>query len=107
MLKKNLREGEKMAEVRNYALRTSRSGKEIGTYKGRSPRQAALKAMKDRRVKGEIYLREKGRRYADNKRRLHHFTGKVVSQKAPAGAPSWLGSNIKVARVKKVGVELM
>ena len=96
-----------MAEVRNYALRLSKSGKEIGTYKGRSPRQAALKAIKDRRAKGEIYLREKGRKYADGKRRLHHFTGKVVSQKAPTGAPSWLGGTIKVAKVAKKGVDIM
>jgi hypothetical protein len=72
------------------------NGKEVGTFSGYQPRDAALKCAS--RGKTRIILREKGTK------RLHVFTGLRERVKAPSSAPSWLPSMVWKPKVKKVGV---
>jgi len=72
------------------------NGREVGTFSGFQPRDAALKCAS--RGKTRIVLREKGTK------RLHVFTGSRDKVSAPSGAPSWLPSTVWKPKVKKVGV---
>lgn len=82
-------------EKKNFGLINDK-GAEIGTYTGKTPRDAALKAA-NRNIT-EIVLREKGTK------RLHYFKGKREQVKKPAGSPAWLPDMIWKANVKKIGV---
>ncbi len=85
-----------MAETRNFALR-DKSGKEIGVFTGKQPRQAALKAAN--RGVTDIRLRERGTK------KVHVFKGERVQVKKPKGAPTWMPEKIWKPKVTKVGVE--
>ncbi|MDY6865476.1 MAG: non-histone chromosomal MC1 family protein [Halobacteriota archaeon] len=84
-------------EKRYFALRNPKTGKETGTYMGRSPRQAALKAA-NRGVKN-IHLRERGTL------KVHMYTGTRKKVKAPANRPSWMPADIYKPNVKKNGIK--
>jgi hypothetical protein len=87
-----------MAEkvTRNYALRDA-EGKEIGTFSGKAPRQAALKAAN--RGFTDIKLREHGTK------KVHLFAGERVLIDKPAGAPAWMPDKIWKPKAKKFGIE--
>jgi hypothetical protein len=93
-------------EKRNFALRES-SGAETGTFSGRMPRQAALKAA--RRLdparseqaadREEIVLREKGTK------KLHIYEGWAWEGDAPDDTPDWMPERITEANVSKQGID--
>lgn len=71
-------------------------GREVGTFSGYQPRDAALKCAS--RGKTNIILREKGTK------RLHIFEGSRKQVRAPYGSPSWLPSMVWKPNVEKIGV---
>ncbi|MDI6639402.1 MAG: non-histone chromosomal MC1 family protein [Methanocellales archaeon] len=71
-------------------------GREVGTFSGHQPRDAALKCAS--RGKTRIVLREKGTK------RLHVFTGSRERVRAPARKPRWLPDEVWKPNVKKVEV---
>ncbi len=81
---------------RYFALRTSK-GKELGTYTGRSPRQAAMKAAN--RGEKHIELRERGTM------KVHVYKGSRKKVNAPANRPDWMPAKIWRPVVKKVGIK--
>ena len=81
---------------RNFSL-LDENNNEIGVYKGRQPRDAALKAATRGHTK--IRLREHG----TNK--VHVFEGSRVKVKAPDNRPSWMPPEIWKPKVKKIGIE--
>jgi hypothetical protein len=87
-----------MAEkvTRNYALRDA-EGNEIGTFSGKMPRQAALKAAN--RGYTDIRLRERGTK------KVHLFSGERVQIDKPEGAPAWVPDKVWKPKVKKLGIE--
>jgi hypothetical protein len=93
-------------ETRNFALRES-SGEETGTFSGRTPRQAALKAARrldpaqseQEADREEIELREKGTT------KLHLYEGWAWEADAPADKPDWMPERITEANVSKQGIE--
>ena len=84
-----------------YKLR--KGGKEVATFTGRQPRQAALKAAT--RGHTDIKLRERGRRNKDGTYTVHVFKGSRQKVSVDSGSVSWLPSNVWKPVVKKVGVE--
>ncbi len=82
---------------KRYFVLLDKSGKEVGVFTGRQPRQAALKAAT--RGYKDIRLRERG----TNK--VHVYKGDRKRVPAPANAPSWMGSQVWKPVVKKVGIE--
>lgn len=92
----------KRAAKKYYKLR--KGNKEIATFTGRQPRQAALKAAT--RGNTEIKLRERGRRNKDGTYTVHVFKGS--RQKVTLSADSsvdWLPSQVWKPTVRKVGIE--
>ena len=85
-----------MKETRNFVLRDAK-GNEIGLFRGKQPRQAALKAAN--RGYKDIRLRERGTK------NVHIFTAERKQVEKPAGAPAWLPATIWKSSVKKVGIE--
>ncbi|MCD5409731.1 MAG: non-histone chromosomal MC1 family protein [Methanocellales archaeon] len=80
--------------TRNFGL--IENGREVGTFSGYQPRDAALKCAS--RGKTNIILREKGTK------RLHVFKGYRERVSAPSSAPRWLPSMVWKPNVKKIGV---
>lgn len=79
-------------------------GTESGHYTGKTPRQAAMKAVKVLQGTKEhpvtFKLRELG-----VKDKLHVFKGYTAMEKAPEKRPAWMKETVRVAHVEKVGVE--
>lgn len=84
-----------------YKLR--KGAKEVATFTGRQPRQAALKAAT--RGHTDIKLRERGRRNKDGTYTIHVFKGSRQKVSVDSGSVSWLPSQVWKPVVKKVGVE--
>jgi len=78
-------------------------------FKGKTPRQAALKAATRFGSKGKagkkIKLRERGRRNQDGTYSLHVYHVGYEEKSAPSDAPDWLGDKVKEPIVEKKGVE--
>ncbi len=92
-----------MAEKKKY-YKLMQKGKEVATFTGRQPRQAALKAAT--RGYGDIRLRERGRRNKDKTYTIHVFKGsRKKTNVASSSNVSWLPSNVWKPIVKKVGIE--
>lgn len=91
-----------MSEIRNFVI-VNPDGTESGSYTGRTPRQAALKAIKATNAPlntpTTIKLRERG----TNK--VHVFRGHISIETAPENRPKWIPAMIEVAHVAKVGIE--
>ena len=85
-----------MEETRYFALRDA-EGNEIGFFRGRSPRQAALKVAN--RGYTDIRLRERGTK------KVHVFMGDRVQVDKPASAPTWLPDKVWKPIVKKIGIQ--
>jgi len=93
---------------RLFALR--QDGEEVGLYRGRVPRRAALKAARKRlqpsaeseaeakQSKQKIVLRERGTS------KLHIYTGWVWTEPSDPEAPAWLGTEVTKANVSKEGI---
>ena len=84
-----------------YKLR--KGVKEVATFTGRQPRQAALKAAT--RGHTDIRLRERGRKNKDGTYTIHVFKGSRQKVSVDASSVSWLPSQVWKPVVKKVGVE--
>lgn len=89
--------------IRHFVI-VKPDGTESGSYTGRTPRQAALKAIKEVAATdgkpSTLGIRERG----TNK--VHVFIGHISMENAPENAPAWLKKGlIKVAHVAKVGIE--
>lgn len=82
-------------EIRNFELQID--GEVYGVFKGKSPRQAALKVANAGYT--EFSLREKGTK------KLHLFTGERKQVPKPANAPEWMGELIWKPNVKKLGIQ--
>jgi hypothetical protein len=80
-----------------YFVLLNDANKSIGTYKGRQPRQAALKAAN--RGFTDIKLRERGTK------KVHIFIGEREQIDKPVSAPAWMPGRIWKPWVKKVGVQ--
>ena len=92
-----------MASKKKY-YKLIQKGKEVATFTGRQPRQAALKAAT--RGYADIRLRERGRRNKDKTYTIHKFRGSRQKVSVPAaGKVSWLPANVWKPVVKKVGIE--
>ncbi len=78
-------------------------GSESGTFKGRQPRQAALKAINSiggtKEKPTTIKLRQRG------EKKLHIFQGYVEKVKSPEKRPAWIPEMVNKPNVKKLGVE--
>jgi hypothetical protein len=72
---------------------------EIGTFTGKRPKQAALKAAN--RIYPDISLRERGSKGAYIYRRAK------TDKKNPKVAPSWMSAKIWKPNVKKAGKEIL
>jgi hypothetical protein len=91
-----------MAARKYYKL--IQKGREVATFTGRQPRQAALKAAT--RGYTDIRLRERGRRNKDRTYTIHIFKGSRQKVSVPASSNvSWLPSQVWKPIVKKVGIE--
>jgi hypothetical protein len=91
-----------MAAKKYYKLR--KGAKEVATFTGRQPRQAALKAAT--RGHTDIRLRERGRRNKDGTYTVHVFKGSRQKVSVPSSSSvSWLPAQVWKPVVKKVGVE--
>jgi hypothetical protein len=92
----------KRAVKKYYKMR--KGSKEVATFTGRQPRQAALKAAT--RGYTEIKLRERGRRNKDGTYTIHVFKGTRKKISVPESSRvSWLPSMVWKPVVKKVGIE--
>jgi hypothetical protein len=92
----------KRAARKYYKLR--RGTKEVATFTGRQPRQAALKAAT--RGHTDIRLRERGRRNRDGTYTVHVFRGSRKKVSVPESSRvNWLPSTVWKPVVKKVGIE--
>lgn len=92
----------KRASRKYYKLR--RGNREVATFTGRQPRQAALKAAT--RGHTDIKLRERGRRNRDGTYTVHVFRGSRKKVSVPESSRvSWLPTNVWKPVVKKVGIE--
>lgn len=78
-------------------------GTESGGYKGRSPRQAALKVInrsdgtKEKPV--VVKLRERGTK------KVHIFKGYTQMIKTPEKRPAWMHASVKKPFAEKIGTE--
>ena len=85
-----------------YKMR--KGSREVATFTGRQPRQAALKAAT--RGYTDIRLRERGRRNRDGTYTIHIFKGTRKNVSVPESSRvSWLPSMVWKPVVKKVGIE--
>ena len=92
-----------MARSKKY-YKLIKNGKEVATFTGRQPRQAALKAAT--RGYTDIRLRERGRRNKDRTYTIHKFKGSRQKVSVAASSKvSWLPSNVWKPVVKKVGID--
>jgi hypothetical protein len=92
-----------MAASKKY-YKLIQKGREVATFTGRQPRQAALKAAT--RGYNEIRLRERGRRNKDKTYTIHKFKGSRQKVSVPASSKvSWLPSSVWKPVVKKVGID--
>jgi hypothetical protein len=89
-------------EMRNFTI-VQKDGTEGGVFKGRQPRQAALKAANTmggtKSAPIEFDLREKGTK------KLHTFIGYTEMVKAPENRPKWMKEMVCKPFVKKVGTD--
>ena len=93
-----------MAATKKKYYKLIKNGKEVATFTGRQPRQAALKAAT--RGYTDIRLRERGRRNKDRTYTIHKFRGSRAKVSVPAsGKVNWLPANVWKPTVKKVGIE--
>jgi len=92
---------------RNFAFREGTD--ETSTFSGNTPRQAALKAARQKidnasdeetakRDSTEIRLREKG---TD---KVHIYDAWAWTEDAPEDGPDWLGDEVSEANVSKKGI---
>ncbi len=81
-------------KTRNFALIVNDN--EIGMFKGKSPRQAALKVASKGYDKFD--LRETGTE------KRHIYSGERVRAKTPPESPVWLGDFVWKSNVKKLGI---
>jgi hypothetical protein len=81
---------------RYFALRDA-EGNEIGVFRGKKPRHAALKAAT--RGYTDIRLREHGTK------KVHIFLGERIQVDKPDSAPGWMPDRVWKPIVKKVGIE--
>ena len=92
----------KSASKKYYKMR--KGAREVATFTGRQPRQAALKAAT--RGYNDIRLRERGRRNRDGTYTIHVFRGTRKKVSVPESSRvSWLPSTVWKPVVKKVGIE--
>jgi len=82
-----------------YFALIGENGDEIGFFRGKQPRQAALKAACRGYI--DIRLRERGTK------KLHVFVGERVQTEKPKNAPAWMPGTIWKPNVKKICVEKM
>lgn len=79
------------------------NGTEEGTFKGRQPRQAALKAINSvggtKEKPTTIRLRQRG------EKKIHIFQGYVEKVKSPEKRPAWMAEMVKKPFVTKLGIE--
>ena len=94
-------------EKRNFIL-LNWDGDPLGTYTGRAPRQAALKAAN--RGVTDIILKEAGRRKAKvNKKgktvymKIHRFVGSTKTRSKTANDPEWMSDTISIPVAEKIG----
>ena len=93
----------KKKAVRKY-YKMRKGSREVATFTGRQPRQAALKAAT--RGHTDIRLRERGRRNRDGTYTIHVFKGGRKKVSVPESSRvSWLPANVWKPVVKKVGIE--
>lgn len=85
--------------IKHYDL-MDRKGAILGTFKGRQPRQAAIKAACRGYI--DIILREHGVRD-----KVHVFTGERFKTPVPTNAPEWLKGDLWKGKVKKIGVKYL
>ena len=91
-----------MAAKKYYKL--LKGGREVATFTGRQPRQAALKAAT--RGHTDIKLRERGRRNKDGTQTIHVFKGsRQKTSVSSSSNVSWLPSQVWKPIVKKIGIE--
>lgn len=89
--------------VRKY-YKMRKGAREVATFTGRQPRQAALKAAT--RGHTDIKLRERGRRNRDGTYTIHVFKGSRKKVSVPESSRvSWLPSSVWKPVVRKVGIE--
>lgn len=92
----------KRASKKYYKMR--KGAREVATFTGRQPRQAALKAAT--RGYTDIRLRERGRRNKDGTYTIHIFRGTRKKVSVPESSRvNWLPSSVWKPVVKKVGIE--
>lgn len=91
-----------MPEIRNFVI-VNPDNTEQGSYTGRTPRQAATKAIKAvcEKVNDPTTIRLRAR----GEKRIHVFRGHISMEKAPMDRPTWIPEFVKVAHVAKVGIE--
>ncbi len=86
-----------------YVLVDEKTQEESGQFKGRQPRQAALKAANvstgTKAAPVIIRLRQRG------DKKIHIFKGWKEVVPAPAYKPSWMPDKINKPFVSKVGIE--
>lgn len=93
----------KKKAVRKY-YKMRKGSREVATFTGRQPRQAALKAAT--RGHTDIKLRERGRRNRDGTYTIHVFRGSRKKVTVPESSRvSWLPTSVWKPVVKKVGIE--
>ena len=93
-----------MAATKKKYYKLIKNGKEVATFTGRQPRQAALKAAT--RGYTDIRLRERGRRNKDRTYTIHKFKGSRTKVSVPAsGKVNWLPANVWKPTVRKDGIE--
>lgn len=93
-------------EKRNFIL-LNWDGDQLGTYTGRAPRQAALKAA-NRGVQ-DIILREAGKRKVvvhKNEKvtcmKVHRFKGSIKTRPKIKSDPEWMNDPVSIPVAKKV-----
>jgi hypothetical protein len=91
-----------MAARKKY-YKLLKGNREVATFTGRQPRQAALKAAT--RGYADIRLRERGRRNKDRTYTIHIFKGSRQKVSVPSSGVSWLPSQVWKPVVKKVGID--
>lgn len=93
---------EKNDEVHTYVV-VDDKGEESGGFKGKYPRQAALKVANTQGgTKGKpvtFKIRERGTK------KLHIFSGYTEVVKTPEKRPKWMKETVRKPFVRKVGVE--
>jgi len=93
----------KLKQTRNFTI-VNPDQTESGTYTGKQPRQAALKAIKacgsgTKEAPIIVRLREKGTK------KINVFKGYTEMVKSPDKRPAWMKETIKKSFAEKCGVE--